>query len=151
MSARRPRILPPVYLLAAVIAMLALHRWLPIRQLVSGPWRWTGLALAILGLALGGSAARLFRRRGTTIRPGETSTALMTDGPFRFTRNPIYVGMIVVLAGIAVGLGSLSPWFVIPLFIVAIATDVIPAEEAMLGETFGEAYLNYQSRVRRWI
>ena len=150
MTARRPKVLPPVYLLASAIAMFALHRWLPLRQIVSGQSRWLGLAVAVLGLALGGSAARLFRRRKTTIRPGETSTTLMTDGPFRFTRNPIYVGMTLVLAGLAFGLGSLSPWFVIPAFVLAIAIDVIPAEEAMLAETFGDAYRAYQSRVRRW-
>ena len=75
----------------------------------------------------------------------------MIDGPFRFTRNPIYLGMVLLLSGAAVGLGSLSPWFVIPPFILAIAFDVIPAEEAMLTETFGDAYRAYQSRVRRWI
>ena len=151
MTARRPKVLPPVYLLATVIAMLVVHRWLPVRQLITGHWRWTGLAPALIGLATGGSAARLFVRRKTTIRPGQVSTALMTDGPFRFTRNPIYVGMVLMLSGVAVGLGSLSPWFGVPLFILAIATDVIPAEEAMLEETFGEEYRAYRLRVRRWV
>lgn len=151
MRSRRPRIIPPVYFLSAILAMIALHRWFPIRQIFAGPLRCIGLAPIALGLAFGGSAARLFFRRQTAIRPGDTSTSLVTDGPFRFSRNPMYVGMLLLLAGAAIFLGSISPWLVIPLFITAISFRIIPVEEAMLRATFGEPYRGYQLRVRRWI
>jgi protein-S-isoprenylcysteine O-methyltransferase Ste14 len=143
--------MPPVYLLGAIVAMVALHFLFPIGQIVSGPWRWIGLAPAAVGLAIGGSAASLFRKRKTTIKPGDVSTSLMTDGPFRFSRNPIYVGMVCLLAGVAIGLGTISPWLVIPFFVAAISLRIIPVEEAMLHEAFGESYREYQLRVRRWI
>jgi protein-S-isoprenylcysteine O-methyltransferase Ste14 len=143
--------MPPVYLLAAILAMLGLHRWFPIRRLVPGTWRWLGLAPAAIGLALALSAVRIFVKRKTTFRPGDTSTSLVTEGPFRFTRNPMYLGMALLLTGLAIGLGSLSPWLLLPLFIATISINIIPAEEAMLSEAFGPQYSDYQSRVRRWV
>src|SRR4051812_9554919 len=102
---RRPRIIPPVYLLAAILAMLGVHRWFPIRHWVWGTWRWLGLVPAVIGLGLGFSAIRIFLKRKTTVRPGDTSTSLVTEGPFRFTRNPMYLGMALLLTGLAIGLG----------------------------------------------
>jgi protein-S-isoprenylcysteine O-methyltransferase Ste14 len=84
-----PRIIPPVYLLASAGAMVALHHFLPLRHLLGWPWRWAGLALVVAGLALGAWAIGLFRSRNTTLRPGHSSTRLVTDGPFQFTRNPM--------------------------------------------------------------
>jgi protein-S-isoprenylcysteine O-methyltransferase Ste14 len=148
---RRPRILPPVYLLATVIVMLGLHYAVPVRQLFTGTSRWLGLIPVAVGLAFGVPAVGAFRVRKTTIKPGGVSTSLVTSGPFRFSRNPMYVGMVLTLIGLAIGLGSLSPWFAIPLFAAAIATRIIPVEEAMLAEAFGQPYRDYRQRVRRWI
>lgn len=83
--------------------------------------------------------------------PFRESSTLMTDGLYRYTRNPIYVSMVVVLIGFAIAWGSLSPWLVPPLFVAILTRRVIRFEEAMLTETFGEAYLAYCSRVRRWL
>jgi protein-S-isoprenylcysteine O-methyltransferase Ste14 len=115
------------------------------------PWRWLGLAPLIGGLLLGAWAVRLFRKHETTIRPGQVSNRLMTNGPYRFTRNPIYVGMVLVLVGVALLLASLTPWLVVPVFICVIAINVIPVEEAMLAERFAQEYHDYCARVRRWI
>src|SRR5438874_1264173 len=101
--------MPPVYLLAAIAAMAALHAFLPGVRLYTTPWRWLGLIPISVGIAFGVSAARLFRKHQTTIRPGQPSSRLVTDGPFRFSRNPIYVGMVLLLAGIAAILGSATP------------------------------------------
>jgi protein-S-isoprenylcysteine O-methyltransferase Ste14 len=148
---RRIRVMPPVYLLAAIVAMVVLHIFLSGGVLVPTPWRWLGLAPLIGGLFLGGSAATLFRKHQTTIKPGQTSSRLMVEGPFRFTRNPIYVGMILVLAGIALLLNSLTPWLILPVFAYLIASKVIPVEESMLEQTFGAEYREYQEKVRRWV
>jgi protein-S-isoprenylcysteine O-methyltransferase Ste14 len=146
-----PRILPPVYLLVGIIVMFALHFLLPARQIVSGPWRWAGAVPIVAGLGLIVWIAVLFNRHHTTIKPGEVSNRLLTGGPFRVSRNPIYLGMVMVLAGIALALGSATPWIVLPLFVVVISRNVIPVEEDMLADAFGEQYAQYCTHVRRWI
>jgi protein-S-isoprenylcysteine O-methyltransferase Ste14 len=148
---KRPRIMPPVYLLVAVIAMIVLHFLLPVRQWIVDPWRWVGAAPILVGLGLVLWVAGLFRRHHTTIKPGDVSSQLVTSGPFRISRNPIYLGMVCVLVGIAVALGSLTPWLVAPVFVALIARNIIPVEEAMLAEAFGSQYADYRARVRRWI
>src|SRR6266850_2864932 len=141
------RVLPPVYFLAAFIAMGLLHRFLPGAQILAGPVRFLGLPVLVAGLSLVLWAAGLFRRAGTTIRPFEESTALVVDGPYRFSRNPIYSGMAIGLIGIGVLLGSASPFAVIPMFVVVIGMRFIRAEEAALEKRFGAVYREYASRV----
>ena len=149
--ARPIRVMPPVYFFGGIVSMAALHALLPGMVLLARPWNWLGLAPLAGGLLLGGLAAWLFARHKTTIKPGHVSTSLLTSGPYRRTRNPIYLGMTIALAGVALLLGSLTPWPVLPVFVGLIAWNVIPVEEAMMGETFGAEYEQYRARVRRWI
>ena len=104
-----------------------------------------------LGLALIIWAALLFRRAGTGIVPFSDATALVAEGPYRFTRNPMYLGMAAMLLGAALLLGSLTPFLVIPAFMALIAERFILPEEAMLEREFGERYAAYKLRVRRWL
>lgn len=143
--------MPPVWLFNHILAMLAIHRLLPIAVLIAGPLRWLGLVPLAAGLAIVLYSARLFDRIGTTIKPFEESSALLTGGPYRFTRNPMYLGMLLALAGIAILLGTLSPWFALPLFAAIIDWRFIRPEEAMLRERFGAEFDDYARRVRRWI
>jgi len=145
------RVLPPVYFLLALIAMVALHYVVPIAQLISSPFRYTGIVLVVSAIALVLWAAVLFRRAGTTIKPFQESSALITRGPYRITRNPIYVGMIGALLGTAVLLGSVAPFLVVPAFAALIQSKFIRAEEAALERTFGSVFLDYKSKVRRWL
>lgn len=92
-----------------------------------------------------------FWKYKTTIKPGEASSRLLTTGPFHFSRNPIYLAMVLVLIGLAAVLGGLTPWLVVPVFGWLIARNVIPVEEALLHETFGAEYEQYKARTRRWI
>ena len=148
---KSPRIIPPVYLLMANVLLLTMHFLLPVRQLIEGPCRLFGVVPCVAGIALGSWTIAKFRITQTTIRPGEVPRHLMTDGPFRFSRNPIYFGMVLLLAGQATVLGSLGPWVMIPLFIWIIRRNIIPVEEAILSGTFGDEYRQYQDRVRRWV
>jgi protein-S-isoprenylcysteine O-methyltransferase Ste14 len=145
------RVLPPVYLLGAFILMVCLHLLLPGPQVFRFPLRYIGLLVLVLALALVLWAAGLFRRAGTTIKPFEESSALVLDGPYRWSRNPIYVGLVGMLIGVGVLLGSVSPFLVIPIFAVAIEVGFIRAEEAGLERTFGAGYAAYKNRVRRWL
>src|SRR5262249_23616558 len=109
------------------------------------------LAPLVGGLMLGGIAAQLFWKHKTTIKPGDTSTYLLTAGPYSFSRNPIYLGMAVLLFGVATMLGTLTPWLLVPIFIWPVHRNVLPVEEAMLTAGFGAEYRQYCERVRRWL
>ncbi len=151
MPSKNPIRLPPVYLLTAVVVMLAVDRIAPVAELWSPPWTRLGGLLVLLGFVLALSCAWLFYQRKTTIKPFEKPASLITDGLYRFSRNPIYVAMVILLMGIATLLGSLAPWLVLPVFAWRIQSAFIAHEEATLEQAFGDAYTQYCQRVRRWV
>ena len=144
-------LVPPVYFLVALLLMGFFHRVAPWARVLEAPYRYGGVVLMALALGLILWAALLFRRAGTNIRPYLPSTALVLDGPYRFTRNPMYLGMAGTLLGAAVFLGSLTPLIVIPAFMALIAERFIVPEEAKLEAAFGRGYVDYKARVRRWL
>lgn len=144
-------LLPPVWVLLGGLGMLALHHGFPAAPVVPEPWNWLGLAPLAIGLALALSAARLFRRAATPIEPWETPSALVAVGPYRFTRNPMYLGLALSLLGLAIWLGTLTPFLVVPLFAWVITVRFIRREEQRLETRFGDQYRAYKARVRRWI
>ena len=153
MSPMPPRgpCVPPVYVLAALLLMGAFHLYFPVWQFAFPYYRHAGIALIVLAVALILWAAFLFHRARTGIVPFTPATFLVAGGPYRHTRNPMYVGMAGVLLGAAVFLGSIAPFIVIPVFIALIDRRFILAEEAMLEGAFGSPYLDYKARVRRWL
>ncbi|HET7131841.1 MAG TPA: isoprenylcysteine carboxylmethyltransferase family protein [Gammaproteobacteria bacterium] len=132
-------------------AMAVLHYGFPLAQPIVEPYRYAGAVLIALAGAFGAWGVILFRRAGTGVVPFSDATALVTAGPYRFTRNPMYLGMAGILAGTAIWLGSLTPWLVLPAFMRLIAERFIVPEEAMLERTFGEEYARYRTAVRRWL
>jgi len=148
---KRPRIYPPVYWFLALIAMVLLHRFAPVATLTPYPWNLIGVLPFLLGALLNLAASSTFRKARTTIIPYRKSSALLTTGVFRFSRNPIYLGGILLLAGIALLLGTLSPWAMVPAFAVAIRLQFIPVEERMMEEAFGDEWHAYCGKVRRWL
>lgn len=149
-QARRVDI-PPVYLLAALLLMALLHQVLPLARILFAPYRYAGIVIMALALALILWAALLFHRARTGIVPFSPATSLVLGGPYRFTRNPMYLGMAGILLGAAILMGSLSPFAVIPAFMALIAERFIAPEEAMLERAFGRGYLDYKAKVRRWL
>ena len=145
------RILPPVYFLVALVVMAGLHFLLPIARIVRPPYSHGGGLLIVAGLVVVVWAARLFHRAGTAIKPFEKSSALVTDGPYQYSRNPMYLGMVFVLVGMGLVLGAISPFLVVPIFIWVIQQRFIQPEEAMLEGTFGSSYTAYKKHVRRWL
>jgi protein-S-isoprenylcysteine O-methyltransferase Ste14 len=145
------KILPPMYLFTSLAAMVLMNLFLPVQTLIIHPWNATGIIPLLLGMALNLSADRAFKRNATTVKPFEISKVLITSGTFKYTRNPMYLGMTLILTGAALLLGTLSPFIIIPLF--AIATDriFIVAEEKMLDQRFGDEWKHYKTNVRRWI
>src|SRR5512143_2771004 len=110
-----------------------------------------GALLFCLGAAFAGWAWLLFRRAGTTRVPGEASTSLVTRGPYRVGRNPMYVGLAVAYLGEAGMLRQVWPIAVLPLVMAYLNWIVIPIEETRLNEVFGSVYEEYCRSVRRWV
>jgi protein-S-isoprenylcysteine O-methyltransferase Ste14 len=111
-----------------------------------------GVMLVLLGLAISIPSALLFRREGTELNPtSEANKKLVISGLFRFTRNPMYLGLVIMTLGIALWVGA-WPMLLAPVATFAVANWVhIPFEEAKMRRQFGDAYDNYVHRVRRWI
>jgi protein-S-isoprenylcysteine O-methyltransferase Ste14 len=142
---------PSALFFAALVLQEILHLFLPGVGLIPGPWNLLGTVPIGAGVALHAATSRLFARRGTTREALGEATVLVEEGPLRWTRNPMYLGGVVILLGSAVVLGSLTPFLVAPLFAAVIQWRFIRMEERMLARRFGEEYLAYQTRVRRWI
>ena len=146
-----PLIPPPIYFLLAIAAMILLNSFFPIAHWLDYPWNYVGLVLIIAGFILTIRSAGLFRRLGTQTFPGVKATVLVNEGPFRYTRNPIYLGFIIMLVGVAVLLGSVSPFIIIPVISWILHSQFVLREERWMEEWFGEQYLEYKRRTRRWL
>ena len=110
-----------------------------------------GAFVFAIGAIIAGWGLITFRRARTTTIPGRTSAQLVTWGPYRFTRNPMYVGLTIAYIGETFILHQLWPMIVLPLVLAYVNWVVIPLEQRKLGEAFGEEYVRYQTRVRRWL
>ncbi len=141
---------PPTYLLACVVGMLCLDFLVPVVRLISGPWRCLGALPILAGLAVNVWADQIFKRVGTTVKPSEVPTLFVVRGPFRFSRHPMYLGMAAVLIGVAVALGTLTPWIALPVFIAVMEVRFIPGEERAMEREFGEPYRDYRKKVGCW-
>jgi protein-S-isoprenylcysteine O-methyltransferase Ste14 len=145
------RILPPTYFVFFLVLMAVLHFLLPVAEVVPSPLWLLGSVPLALGIVLNLVADQAFKRYQTTVKPYEESSTLITSGVFRLTRNPMYLGMVFILTGIAVLMGSLTPFVVIPFFVVLMNRVYITVEESMLAQKFGENWEAYAAKVRRWI
>jgi protein-S-isoprenylcysteine O-methyltransferase Ste14 len=152
MSSQSARLVnPPVYLLISLLLILILTWIFPQADFLVFPWNLSGLLPLGLGILLNLLTDGQFQTRHTTVKPGEKSTVLMTEGVFRYSRNPMYLGMILILVGFALLLDSWVSLLVVPGFITLIYYRFICLEEKMLKEQFGEDWLMYQKNVPRWI
>ena len=145
------KIYPPVYLLLALIASYGLHKYAPVFAVVPEMLRYLGILPVIAALWIVGKLARRFSKRETTIMPFEDSSALVTDGYYEYSRNPMYFSMLMLTTGVAWLLGSITAFLPLPLLYAVLRYRFIAMEEARLEATFGEEYLDYKRRVRRWI
>jgi protein-S-isoprenylcysteine O-methyltransferase Ste14 len=145
---------PPLFYLAALLLGLVLDRLLPLPFAFPGTslvnWIAGGLMI-LVGVAVFSAGVRGFRQAGTPVRGTRPTQALVTTGIHGWSRNPIYVGMFLLYGGI--GVAAQSAWVLILMLPLAITMryGVVAREEAYLERRFGDAYLNYASRVRRWL
>ena len=145
-----PKLLPPTYFLAALALAVLASFLFPLPVLIPPAARIAGLLPIVAGIALNLAADRQFKRRGTTVKPFQRSSALITDGVFRWSRNPMYLGMILIVAGVALLEGTAIAWMAVAALGV-IFQAFIRREERMLEETFGAEFEAYTRGTRRWL
>lgn len=144
--------IPPLFLVPVVMLLMSVTAWL----LPAKPFSVLGMVffivVALLSLKFLLLSTKTFHEAETTLNPNPNkTTSLVTDGVFRYTRNPIYLGFMIFLLGFAGLLGSVWALFWIGVFVAYLTQFQIKPEERILQEKFSQQYKNYQQRVRRWI
>lgn len=143
---------PWVFVLVYLIGVAAEYFWpLHLLGLSNNHLGAVGGVILGIGAAIAGWGLLTFRRARTTTVPGELSSQMVTWGPYRFTRNPMYVGLTIAYLGEALLLRQFWPVLFLPLVLAYVNWIVIPLEESKLQEAFGEQYDRYRARVRRWL
>jgi protein-S-isoprenylcysteine O-methyltransferase Ste14 len=142
---------PPLIYAAGLVIGYVLHRLWPMAWLPRGPHWIAGLVLIALGMIPAFGALAVMYRARTSVDPHRPTTALVTHGPFRYTRNPIYLAFTVVYLGAAALANGLMLLVPLPVVIAVMQRGVIEREERYLERKFGDSYRQYESRVRRWI
>lgn len=147
------RVPPPLYFVACLLAGwgLGLVRPLPLGLTRTSDQLLVALPLFLVAAFLGLRALRLFRQQDTSNAPFTTPTALLTSGPFRLTRNPMYLSQLLILTAIGALLDSWWALAFVPVLAFALDRYIIPGEEARLRQAFGERYAAYCDEVRRWV
>jgi len=152
-SADHPDIvaLPPLLYLAAFLVVLLL-RWIrpwPILSPHLVPW--VGIGLLLAGLAIGIPGRLALRSAGTSVKPTQPTTAIVMQGPYRFTRNPLYVGLTCFFVGLTLAFDTGWGFVVLVPLLVVMHFGVVRREESYLERKFGEEYRQYRGRVRRYL
>ncbi|WP_257656700.1 methyltransferase family protein [Parapedobacter lycopersici] len=139
---------PDLYFFVFIALSFLFHYLCPVLTVIS--FSWVGIAFIIIGAVIVALTNSILLKKRTSVNPFDSPSSLITSGPFRWSRNPIYLGMTLALLGIAILLGSLSP-FIFPLvFTIIIDRSFIQNEESKLEKLFGKEYLAYKKRVNRW-
>ncbi|HJT54985.1 MAG TPA: isoprenylcysteine carboxylmethyltransferase family protein [Ktedonobacteraceae bacterium] len=145
-------IAPPPLIYAGPLAVaLLLNLKFPMRFLPRKAAPILGLTLIAVSLTLVSRAFQRMTRAGTNVNPTEPTTILITEGPFKYTRNPLYLSLTLFYAGIAALVNTLWAMLLLPIILLVMNRGVVAREERYLECKFGEQYIQYKARVRRWI
>ena len=142
---------PPLIYAVALAVGLLVNRSYPVPFLPRALKRALGLLLVGCGLMTGGSAIYTIRSAGSNENPYRPATTVVAGGPYRYTRNPMYVGFTLIYAGISALANALPPILLLPAVFAVMRRGVIEREERYLERKFGDEYLYYKGRGRRWI
>jgi protein-S-isoprenylcysteine O-methyltransferase Ste14 len=142
---------PPMIYLGSLVLGLLLNWLVPSQRLLSISCPVTGWLLAFAGFCIGFWGVRTFIRFGTNVRPDLPVTALVTSGPYRYSRNPLYMACTIIYLGITLSVGSL--WLLVTLMptLALMHWKIVRREEEYLEGRFGDDYRAYKAQVNRWI
>ena len=146
-----PLVHPPVVALLFIVIAYFLGRFVPLPFVVPVALRYTGLALTFVGFLLGIASFIEFRRARTTLDPHGSTKQMVTSGIYRFTRNPIYLGFLLMVIGLPLNSGLIWGIVLAPFYVLLMNRLIIQHEEAYLERKFGNRYTGYTARVRRWL
>jgi len=142
---------PPFVMLAHLLAAFLLNWLVPLPAAFPKSLEWAGYILVCVGLGFAFSAVSQFGKMHTTLDPHGSVSVIVTSGPYRFSRNPIYLGFVCTLIGVPLALGNYWGTALSPLLMISLYQLVIKHEETYLEEKFKDVYTNYKSHVRRWL
>ena len=145
------RLYPPHYLVLSILSIVGIDSLLQMPFVSSAIALFGGLLFLLSGIVLAASAARLFSKANTGIVPFSESTKLVVIGAYRFTRNPMYLGMFFCLIGVTLLVNNVLGLLVLLLFFFIIRQKFVLKEEVQMQETFGDDYAQFKARIRRWI
>ncbi len=146
-----PMVHPPLVAVFFIVLAYFLGRFVPLPIAIPPVLQYFGLALTFIGFLLGIGAFMEFRKARTTLDPHGPAKQLVTAGIYRFTRNPIYLGFLLMVIGFPLNSGVIWGLVLAPLYVMTMARLIIEKEEAYLERKFGKTYVSYTSRVRRWL
>lgn len=145
------KILPPMYFKLFLILGIAIHYLIPSKEIIPSPYTYIGIVFIVDGLIANIWSALIFKKNKIATKQSKKSIKLINAGPFKYSRNPMYLGMIMILFGLAIYIGSIG-FFIAPIGMFLVLNMLfIPIEEHDLEKTFGNNYSNYKKNVRRWI
>jgi len=147
----RLKIMPPAILMIFLLLTVGSHFVLSTKKIIVQPYNYLGGILIIISLVFIIWPDEIFKKENTTIKPYEQPNKLITTGPFKISRHPTYLGMLLLLFGAAIIAGSIAPFIFPIIFTVIIDTCFIRYEEQNLERIFKGAYRQYKRNVRRWI
>ena len=139
------------YFIILLVMSVLLNFVFPVPAFLSPPFTYSGFLIIGFGFVMALWSRSLFLKNSTTLQLYEEPTSLVTSGPFRLSRNPIYLGMASILLGVTVVQGTLVALAFPVIFVMVIEFFIIPGEEQNLEKIFGERYREYKKNVRRWI
>ena len=146
-----PMVHPPLVAVFFIVLAYFLGRFVPLPFVVPMVLRYLGLGLTFVGFLLGIGAFMEFRKAHTTLDPHGSTKRLVTSGIYRFTRNPIYLGFLLMVIGLPLNSGLIWGLVLAPFYMMTMSRLVIEREETYLERKFKDKYTNYTSRVRRWL
>jgi protein-S-isoprenylcysteine O-methyltransferase Ste14 len=145
------KIVPPLVYLAGIIIGFVATIWMPTKVVLNSVAWTVGGILICCGAVLSGSALLKFKDVGTTVRPDRAASTLVIGGPYKISRNPMYLGLAFVYLGVAVARQSVWALILLPVVLIVIQRGAIEPEEAFLEKRFGANYIRYKENVRRWL
>jgi len=145
------KITPPTYLLIAIFLIVILRFTLPVMTLIPAPWTLFGVIPLVFGIVINVQADQLFHEVDTPVFPFDKPSVLVICGPYRYTRNPMYLGFTLILLGVSILAGSLMPFVVVLAFALLMDRLFIQMEERKLATAFGVQWEAYKRQTRRWL